>query len=178
MDAPARNAFVALCDWAAGERWCWRMYCTTCGHMFFRYGLREVAKGIHPDSGEWRVSGDRSDLERGSPAEELGPLPPLGAWPLEEQHRLNAVLAPASLSDIAAACPFPDWLGYLGLGLHYCEDAERESRSLTTVWIPQLVGMLPPDSPSADFLRGVADDQDKVLTWRMLEQVEVALPGA
>ncbi|MBI4987482.1 MAG: hypothetical protein HZC23_01570 [Rhodocyclales bacterium] len=146
--------------------------------MFFRYGLREIARGIHPDSKEWRVSGDRSDLERGSPAEELGPVPSLGPWPLEEQRRLNAVLAPASLADIANACPFPDWLGYLGLGLHYCGDAEAESRALTSAWIPRLVVMLPPYSPSADCLRCVADDSNKVLTWRMLEQVEAALTRA
>lgn len=178
MAAPARNAFVALCDWAAGERWCWKMHCTTCGHMNFRFGLREIAKEVHPDSKDWRVSGDRQDLWRGSPARELGPIPPLGPWPLDEQFNLNTVLAQASLADIAKASPFPDWLGYLGLGLHYCEDAESKSRALTENWIPQLAGMLPSNSHSRTVLQGVLEDSGRVLNWTMLENIEAALLGA
>ena len=52
----ARSAFDALCSIAAKENWCWKINCTTCGHMLFRYGLHELIRGKHPDAPEWIVS--------------------------------------------------------------------------------------------------------------------------
>jgi hypothetical protein len=167
-----RNSFVALCNWASSEGWCWKIFCTTCGHMNFRYGLREIADGNHPDSSGWRVSAYRSDLARGSPAADLGPMPRRPPWPIEEQRRLIAVLSTASVTDIARDCPFPDWLGYLGLGLHYSEDAERATRALTANWIPQLIELLPPHSLSIASLRKVLDNSGMTLSWQMLSRVE------
>ena len=173
--ASSRNAFEALCNWAAGERWCWKMYCGTCGHMWMRYGLMEIAKGVHPDSSAWRVSGDRNDLMRGKPAYDLGPLPPLDGWPMAIQEGLSAVLVTARLRNISAASSFPDWLGFLGLALHYTEDAERLSRVVTQSWAPQLVSFLPTGSDASKLMIELLGQQNGVLTWQMLECVETGM---
>lgn len=140
--------------------------------MNFRYGLREIARGVHPDTSAWQVSGEREDLWRGSPARELGEVPSLPPWSLDEQLSLNAVLGTADLSEIAGLAPFPDWLGYLGLGLHYCAEAELTTGALTATWTPQLVRMLPPDGSSTGILRGLDGARGRMITWELLGHVE------
>ena len=34
--------FLSLCRLASQENWCWKIICTTCGHMHFRYGFKEL----------------------------------------------------------------------------------------------------------------------------------------
>lgn len=170
-----RNAFDALCLLAAKERWCWNIVCTTCGHMHFRYALHELLNGNHPDSESWLVRQSHPVLKRGGQPKELGPLPPLGSWPMNEQRKLAKVLSCGNLQNIASECPFPDWLGYLGLGLLYSEDAERESQTLSQSWAPQLLQQVPRGSRSHNFLQGIVDNNTQVLSWRDLEAVEADL---
>lgn len=167
-----RNAFVALCGLAARERWCWKLVCTTCGHLHFRYALREIARGVHPDSHAWKVTKEHPALRRGSPAKELGPIPPPGPWPEDEGRALLAIVVGASLSDLAEQGPFPDWLGYLGLALHYSEIAECQSRALTAAWVPQLLTILPHEACARPRLQGILANSSKTVTWRDLEAVE------
>ena len=49
------NPFEALCSLASREHWCWKMFCTTCGHMLFRYAFRQLASGTSPDDEGWLV---------------------------------------------------------------------------------------------------------------------------
>lgn len=169
------HPFIALGALAATEQWCWRMFCTTCGHMLFRYALRELAAGRHPCDPGWIVHASHPALYRGLPARELGPIPPLGSWPLEEQRRLASVLRTANLNDLMAKAPGTAWLGYTGLALNYTADAERIDRSLTTVWTPQLRGVVASGSPASQRLSVIGQDASCVLTWRDLELVERSL---
>jgi hypothetical protein len=148
------------------------MVCTTCGHMLFRYGLRQLALGADPGAPTWLVHSHHPVLRGGAPLRELGPVPPLGGWPIEEQRRLVAVLQNANLQAIASRASFPDWLGYLGLALHYTEDAEVEDRELTRSWVPQLADLVLPESSAWRLLAEVVADEDRTLSWRHLEAVE------
>lgn len=148
------------------------MVCTTCGHMLFRYALRELAKGQDPTDPKWLVHSDHPDLRRGSPLHDLGPVPPLSGWPVEEQRKLQKVLQKADLHSISLECSFPDWLGYLGLALHYTEDAERESRGLTQAWVPKLMNLVGSGSAALEVLAEIATHPKRSLTWRDLETVE------
>lgn len=168
-----RNAFDALCSIAAKENWCWKINCTTCGHMLFRYGLHELVRGSHPDAPTWIVSQSHPVLHRGGQPKELGALPPRWTpWPLEEQRQLGQILSGARLLDIRAACRHPDWLGYLGLGLKYSEDAEQEGRRVTNAWLPQLRHMYPSESAAARSLTAILSDDRRVLSWGNLEALE------
>ena len=51
-----RDPFHALCLLASRESWCWDLSCSTCGQVEFRYALRELIAGKHPDAPEWMVS--------------------------------------------------------------------------------------------------------------------------
>ncbi|MDP2834076.1 MAG: hypothetical protein Q8Q28_12455 [Pseudomonadota bacterium] len=167
-----RNAFDALCSLAAKEKWCWKIYCTTCGHMLFRYALHEILLGHHPDSSSWVVSQSHPVLSRGSQLKELGPLPPRWeSWAIGEQHQLAQVLIGASIHDIRSSCSYPDWLGYLGLGLMYSKDAELETRAVTKSWVPQLLEERE-GVHAQQLLRSIASSNNLVLTWRMLEVLE------
>jgi hypothetical protein len=154
------NAFEALCARAGTEKWCWDIGCTTCGHLHFRFAFRDLSTGLHPDSPAWRVH--RAETNG------YGDLP--RRFTVEEQERLVEIFAHASVAAIAASTPFPDWLGYLGLALLYTEEDEQKNARLTHSWVPQLLSLLPENSPARDGL-GEAER----LTWRHLECVEGAI---
>lgn len=167
-----QQPFEALCELASRESWCWKLTCTTCGHMLFRYGLRQLALGNRPDGPSWLVHSSHPVLRRGSPLNELGPVPPLGGWPKEEQRRLQSILKTANPVAIASRCSWPDWLGYMGLALHYTEDVESESHELTSAWAPKLSTLVLPESPAAKMLAFLGKSEHRALTWRDMETVE------
>jgi hypothetical protein len=106
-----RNPFEALAERAAKAQWCWQIYCTTCGHREFRSGLGALAWGLHPDAVDWDTQ-LKAALNRYAG----GPL-----WSVNVQERLLHLVSDANMNSIAAVAPFPDWLGYLGLALHYSQ---------------------------------------------------------
>lgn len=171
-----RNAFDALCSLASSENWCWKIHCSTCGHLLFRCGLQELARGRHPDSEQWRVAGRQSVLFRGGNPRELTPEPALWVpWPLDLQERLVQVLAEANVGTISATCGYPDWLGYLGLGLKYTEEAERVTRLVSKSWVPQLLALMPVNAYSRSYLLGLLQDRAPPLSWQALSQLEADL---
>jgi hypothetical protein len=84
-------------------------------------------------------------------------------------------MAGATISTLAGECEFPDWLGYLGLGLWACEESEAGDRTLTNAWAPQLLELVSNDSHAARRLDGIARDCSERLTLGDLELVEHAL---
>jgi len=168
-----QQPFEALCKIASCERWCWKMVCTTCGHMLFRYGLRQLALGADPNNSSWVVHSDHPVLRRGVQLRELGPVPPLSGWPVEEQRSLISTLRAADIRAIASNTSFPDWLGYLGLALRYTEDAEAECRELTRIWAPQLASLVQPESPVWHLMTNLAANESCTLKWRHLESLEL-----
>jgi hypothetical protein len=140
--------------------------------MHFRYAFRELAAGKHPDSPGWVVTkqGDRSF------GEGLGPIPrELSA---DEQRELSQVISEASLTEIRKVAQFPDWLGYLGLGLRYCEGDEFQSGRLTQNLVPQFLEFLEPTSDAARRLTEIRDHSPQMLCWFHLEIVEGALKSS
>lgn len=163
-----QNPFEALCELAARENWCWKISCSTCGHHYFRYGFRELALGGHPASPNWRTSQQAHHELEGL----LGPAPPLSGWPLSEQEPLLSVMSPASIKKIATTANFPDWLGYLGLGLWHTQEAERRVRSLTLSWAPQLAELLSRESQSRGLLEEIRISRSRTLRWNDLGKIE------
>lgn len=166
-----KNPFEAMCQLASAENWCWRIFCTTCGHMYFRYAFRELANGVHPDTANWipRTS------QHNQMGEKLGSMPTLDNFKIEEQSNLVAILQKSSLKNISRHCKFPDWLGYLGLALMYTSKYEQESRILTNLWIPQLLDILSNTSSSRSYFEELCSNSEKILTWQDLERIETDL---
>ena len=146
--------------------------------MHFRYALHELQLGKHPDSPTWAVSRIQSKLKHGVHPKDLGPLPHLGSWPLAQQRKLINVIRGVNIKQVSSTSPFPDWLGYLGLGLLYTEDAEREGHVLSQAWALQLMTLLPKHSSSFEMLESIISDSTRILSWRDLEAVEADLRNA
>ena len=171
-----QNAFEALCDLASREVWCWKMACTTCGHMVFRYGFMELSKGKHPDAPDWIVHSDN----KYQLYQEINPV-----WGCsgqsndpsrEDQIKLISIQSRASISRISKRCRLPAWLGYLGLGLSYTDPVESEAKQLTASWKPQLLRLLPSNGNVMHLLRlTLFDSDDSQLRWQDLERFEQAL---
>ena len=140
--------------------------------MLFRYALQQLAFGADPGSSAWVVHQDHPVLRRGSPLRELGPIPPLAGWPIGEQRKLKEVLQTANLSYISTRCSFPDWLGYIGLALHYTEEAELEDSGLTRAWVPQLASLVQAGSATHRLLLEIEVGGAHLLNWRHLQAVE------
>jgi hypothetical protein len=142
--------------------------------MLFRYGLRELARGVDPTSPSWLVTDRSPVLRRGSHLPALGPIPGFGSWPLDEQRGLVAAAHGAELARVAEEAAFPDWLGYLGLVLHYTADAELEDLTLTRAWSPQLARMVRQGSEVYGLLNDLPGKTSQPLTLLLLEAVEFA----
>lgn len=109
-----RDPFLALCDLASRENWCWKMWCSTCGHMYFRFSFQELVDGKHPDSASWLVRQENHQALR-----VIGPLPSLGGWPMEKQRALAKILTQADVAAIHRACRFScRTRAITGLGRH------------------------------------------------------------
>jgi len=163
-----RNAFEALCELAASEHWCWRVSCSTCGHVYFRYGFRELASGGHPGSEAWQTrERQHHELER-----LLGPAPPLSCWPVSEQEALISVFSSASIDRIASSVKFPEWLAYLGLALWHTQEVERRHRVLTRSWVPQLLARMKPGAGSLALLIAILKSRTRPLKWDDLGTIE------
>lgn len=152
-----------MCRLAAAESWCWRIPCTTCGCGPFRSALDDLSHGLHPFTPEWRCYG--AGARRRPPAvrevdsnEELA-------------DRFARTLTEASLRRIASACPWPDWLGFLGLTLAALPMRVACSRSLTVSWAGQLVPMCHSRAGGSALERCLADEVRR-LFWQDLKEVE------
>jgi len=165
-----RPAFIALSELACTEDWCWNLACTTCGHMHFRYGLREIVRGKHPDNPDWFVH-VRNHHEL---ADVLGQAAQWRGSPAE-QAKLIEIASAAPLTDLSKVSRFPDWLGHLGLVLWHTEMVERETRLITKRLVPQLVEMVPKGSQAAIHLGYVVQDDRRTLSWSDLKQVKRGL---
>lgn len=169
------NAFERLSLLAARERWCWNLCCTTCGHMVFRWALKALAKGLHPDHSEWPVYWG-AQRTSDTLAAMNGPLPPAGGWPQAEQCAIQNASRGCILANVIREVPFPDWLGHLGVLLRYTEDAERNNLALTRELAPQLLELVERRSAAESMLRQRLEDREP-LRWNDLELVESCRRG-
>ncbi len=160
------NSFQALCKLASEEQCCWNIYCTTCGHMHFRYAFSELAKGKSPEDSEWIVHKKKTSYKQ-----ELGAIPRRYSGTVKESI-LKICLA-ADLYGIAEKCSFPDWLGYLGLIINHFSSAELYSE-LSTCWAGQLMLVIPERTKCHFFLQEIISGE-RILTVRGLSLCEQAL---
>jgi hypothetical protein len=169
------NAFERLSLLAARERWCWNLRCTTCGNMVFRWALKAIAKGLHPDHLKWSVHWGRQQTSE-TLAAMNGPLPPAGGWPEEEQCAIQDASRGCILANVIRAVPFPDWLGHVGVLLRYTEDAERNNLMLTQELAPQFLELVEAQSAAESMLRQRLEAREP-LRWNDLEFVERCYRG-
>ena len=132
-----RNPFVALCDYATRNNWCWKLFCTTCGHGAFKVAFSKIVQGKHPDDDSfWPHGKSNSD-----PLREVDSYRDFwGEASAENQTKIASVVAEAKISDIQAVAKFPDWLGYIGLVISHCSN--REARKIISdSFLPQFISM-------------------------------------
>lgn len=133
------NQFVALCNLASTENWCWNLFCTTCGHMHFRYAFAELTEGKSPADPEWLIHRRKTRY-----SDRLGPLP--RRYTEEQKEIMQKICREADLSEIASSCRFPDWLGYLGLVLQHTYSDSESFKALSSQWASQLADLVSSDA--------------------------------
>ncbi len=133
------NQFEELSNLASGENWCWSLFCTTCGHLHFRYAFVELAVGKSPIDSDWVIHGANTRYSKS-----LGPLP--RHYTEEQKNMVNNICRNANLVSIAETCKFPDWLGYLGLILEHMYSGSESYKKLSESWVSQLSSLVSEDS--------------------------------
>jgi hypothetical protein len=172
------NAFEAVCNMAAdcsraipgfNDGPCWRIFCSTCGHEGFRYAFYQIALGLHPNDEKWVNTFDSTDVFHtlGSPAEI--------ARVFEGSSVLYETFAQASVRTILQNGIGSASLGHIGLALFHTECQEQMQRKLTTAWCPELLQMVPPDSPANNMLQERIMSDSMLLSWRDLKTVDLCL---
>ena len=158
------NKFDELCKLASDENWCWKLFCTTCGHMHFRYALSELAAGKSPTDSHWFIHGRNTSY-----ANILGSLP--RSYTEQQKEAVINICIKADISSIASFCKFPDWLGYLGLVLEHMYSSTEPYKKLSESWASQLSGQVSEDSPLQAKLSEIAQGKG-LLTINDLEACE------
>lgn len=152
-----RNPFVALCDYASRNNWCWKLFCTTCAHGAFSISFSKIVHGKHPDDNAFWPYG----MENHSPlkeADEYGDFWRVDAS-TEMQMKLSSIVAGAKAADIQAVAKFPDWLGYIGLVINHCPN--RDSRKMISdAFLPQFIEMLKGNKEICEYLQEKQSKQE------------------
>jgi len=162
-----RNPFVALCEYASQNNWCWKLFCTTCGHGAFRVSFSKLIHDQHPDNDSfWPHGKIISDVLK-----ELNTYNDF--WRraiISNQLKLASIVADAKISDIRAVAKFPDWLGYIGLVIDHCPS--RNARKLISdAFIPQFIEMIMENTELSDYLKQVQSD-DGIISINDLSKLE------
>ena len=165
------NSFQEICEVADKENWCWNICCGTCGHSHFIKSLLLLIDEKKPYP--FYVSDKRDIL-------------------FSRADKVQEKVKDVSIDYFANNFQYPSFLGYLGIGLYYSENAEKENRVLTKKWIPQLISLMDADKghtylrknwetgvwesytskySSTEILQAILDNGE-VLTWKDLAHVE------
>ena len=153
------NTFEELCRIASKHEWCWKVYCTTCGHRDFKNAFIRIANGVPLSESERSQSSDYRKVSV------------IGLTD-DQKNTIVGICVEANLSSIAGTCKFPDWLGYLGLVLHDMKTNSDTYNALSVAWAAQLKGMVRPDSMAHDRLSKVSGSPYCALTMEDLEACE------
>lgn len=158
------NSFESLCRLASNERWCWKLYCTTCGTMHFRYSLVELAKGKSPEDIDWPIH-----KETTSYSNKLGRYPRVFSDDIKD--KVLKICLNADIRSISKNCNFPDWLGYLGFVLEHMYTNNDAYKLVSINWTSQLRDIVPPGTRSHERLVDIAKSGSALLV-KDLEVIE------
>ena len=159
------NPFEQLCILASDEKWCWKLSCTTCGHLHFRYAFAEIAAGKCPSDNKWPIHGCRTSYMK-----QLGPWP--RQYSDEQKIKILKICSDADISLIADRCKYPDWLGYLGLVLSEMICDHEAYQEVSIRWATQLRDLSPASSQCFNHLDEIVTNGHMRLNIKHLQQFE------
>jgi len=162
-----RNPFVALCDYASRNNWCWKIFCTTCGHGAFRVTFSKIIHDQHPDDKSFWTNGQ----DNAAPLKELEKYGDfVRDATVVNQLKLASIVAEAKILDIQSVAKFPDWLGYIGLVIHHCPSHEAR-KAMSDSFLPQFIAMVKNDKEICEYLQEKQKGQE-LLSIDDLERIE------
>ncbi len=167
------DIFNELCKLSAEENWCYNIFCTTCGHMNYRYAFKELANGLRPSDPFWDVSKDRM-WKIHSKYSNLVDDTKLN---FNEQLELAQIVSKTSISRLFEDISNSDiWLGTLGLVLYEIGNNQEAIELLTRSLTPQFLNL---DIFSTHQLRYAlckSNDKEKCsefnpLSWQVIDKI-------
>lgn len=167
-----RNSFVALCEVASQNNWCWNLSCTTCGHGAFKVAFAKLIKGEHPDDQSfWPNGKDNSSLSK----EMNNNSNFFRNTIIDDQLNLAKIVSQVNIMDIKSICKFPDWLGYIGLVFEHCYNHEAQ-KILSDSFLPQFINLIGEDKEVVTYLKTKQENKQLFDTYD-LSKIEYSLQG-
>ncbi len=162
-----RNSFVALCEIASQNNWCWNINCTTCGHNAFKVSFSKLIQGVHPDHTSFWPNGK----ENNSSLKEMNDYSNfLRNTSEENQIKLVSIVVEAKLTDIQVVTKFPDWLGYIGLVMNHCP-SKSAYKILSESFLPQFIVLIEDDEVICKYLKE-KQSKNEILNISDLSKIE------
>lgn len=161
-----RNPFVALCEYASQNNWCWKITCTTCGHSAFRVAFSKLVRDEHPDDDTFWPNGKENYLAMKEVDKYNDFKIRIKSNSVDNQLKLAKIVANARIVDVQKVARFPDWLGYIGLVIYYCHN-DKASKILSDSLILQFKELLKGNKYMVEYL-----DNKQILSVRDLEVLE------
>ena len=162
------NQFNALCTLASKEKWCWKLFCTTCGHIHFQYSFQELANGKSPADNDWVVSKLNNELQSllGYPQQKLSNI---------QKECIISTCLDMDIKNLSLTCSFPNWLGYLGLLIEAVKHDSGLFYQLSSCISKQLKELIPADSMMYDKLNTIEASNNSWIDIRDLEVCETLI---
>ena len=130
------DIFNELCKLSESEKWCYKIYCSTCGHMYYRYAFKEIVNGSRPSDPFWEASNDRSErLHSKYPS-----LVDDTELNFNDQLNLAKIVSKTDIRRLHKEISNSDtWLGALGLVLHKVYGNHEAIELITESLSPQFL---------------------------------------
>ena len=116
------DAFTALVLHAHRNEWCWKLFCTTCGHSLYLAGLLAIIRGQHPFNDSWIIHDADYFLSNPYPDRSI---------PISLQKQILSMVAQADLEHLLKNCGSEYTLASLGVVLYHCSTAEENDATLS-----------------------------------------------
>lgn len=170
------DLFLEICKSSEQANWCDSIYCTTCGHINFKYLFLLISRDdyesgtilinhnhtkILKDDGELRSS-VKSEVKKHLRQFQLSN---------ENQIKLADLISDTNLKKVHKKVNTEKWIKALGIILYHTQENKDASQILTEVLLPQLRQIISEDN----FLFNLETNLDEKLTWKSLKYIELKL---
>ncbi len=124
------DRFYEVCKLAENQKWCWKLFCTTCGGLSFRMALYELSLGKSPLDHDWFTRGKSARMA----LDHYGVRYDQATKWIKSSVSLHNEISVSNIKPILSEVRWPDCLGMLGVAIYWTEDIETRTRKTTPFW--------------------------------------------
>lgn len=171
MNQNLKDLFFDLCLHAEKHDWCCNLFCSTCGHTAFRYGLWELTKKKSPKHKNWltnerwpakAISHYKNEIDVINIKDHL-----------QKSKSLHNIIKNCNIQNVLENISSPKNMAMLGIGLFYTEVFENEYKTISISWKSQFFDYFSKKPGGLDFGVDSLLYGEKCISWKDLELLKI-----